>query len=198
MTYLAFEGKGECYLLVKSAAIERYPVLFANLLSSCVTATDAQGERLDALDVWRAVAAVCPSMLALKRTVSRQDGICTIFHECEAVVWVNKCSQIQGGQILSGQLIFLGVAYEIYLRQLAARGDWLAWLQAVQCFIEKVFSRFALSADVLRGAAVDAVVCNAILDDQDEIVFSILNTMSIQLCIRHFFYMPFVLFSCRA
>lgn len=194
MTYLAFEEKGECYLLVNSAAIERHPVFFANLLSSCVTATDAQGRRLDALDVWQAVAAghwqallaryrvvqapsllqaaVRPGVLALKRSVSRYDGICTIFRECDAVVWVHKYSHIQGGrQTLPGQPIFSGVAYDIYLRQLAARGDWLAWLQAVQRFIEKVFSRFALNADILRGAAVDAVARNAILDDQGEIVF---------------------------
>lgn len=193
MDYLVFERQGECYLLIAAPAIERHPVFFANLLSGCVL-MDAQGHRLDALDVWQAVAAGrweallaryltahAPRMLepamrrdvvAIKRSISRQDGVCTVFQSQGGAVQVLKCTLAQAAeQVLLGQPIFPGVAYDIYLRQLAACGDWLAWRQALRRFVEEVFRRFPLTPDTLQGAAIDAIARNAVLDEGAGIAF---------------------------
>lgn len=193
MKYLVFKAQGECYLLVLAAAVQRHPIFFANLLSGCLL-VDAQGRRLDALDVWEAVAngrwqnllaryltlqAPCvmqqvlhPNVVAIKRTVSRQDGVCTLFQEREGSVWVCKGTLAEAAdQTLVGLPISPGVAYDMHLRQLAARGDWSAWCQALECFVEAVFLRFALSADSLQGQAIDAIARNAVLDERAGIAF---------------------------
>ncbi len=194
MAYLVFEERGECYLLVAAAAIDRHPVFFANLLSSSALVADAQGRRLDALEVWEAVfagrwhsllahyhaleaptalrAVLQSRVLAIKRSVARKEGVYTIFHERDGVVWVLKCTQEQAvGPALLGGPIFAGVAYDIHLRQLAARGDWLGWRQALQCFVEDVFARFALTEDSLQGEAIDLLARNAVLGERANIVF---------------------------
>lgn len=193
MAYLVFEEQGEFYLLVVAAAVRRHPIFFANLLSGCLL-KDAQGRRLDPLDVWQAtkdgswpdflaryltphvpsvVQQALPSgMVAIKRAASRQDGVCTIFQERDAVVWVRKSTLVEAAeQAVAGQPIFPGVAYDIHLRQLAARGDWMAWLQALEYFVETVFMRFALSGDALQGQAIDAIARNAVLDERAGITF---------------------------
>ncbi len=196
MTYLAFEDQGECYLLVDSAAIERHPLFFANLLSSCVSAVDMNGERLDALSIWQAVNTghwltllaryqtlvvtpvlqhfLRPGVMAIKQSSSRQDGVSTIFYECDGKGWVMKLSQAQaksGELVLLGEPIHPGMAYDIYLRQLAARGDFTAWRHEVKRFISAVFKQFALSGGYLQGAAIDAVARNAVLSEQGDIAF---------------------------
>lgn len=193
MAYLVFEEQGECYLLVLAAAVQRHPVFFANLLSGCLL-VDAQGRRLDALDVWEAVAngrwqhllahyltlqppgrmqqALHADVVAIKRAVSRQDGVCTVFQEHEDTLWVCKGTLAQAAEHrLTGLPISPGVAYDMHLRRLAARGDWAAWRQALEGFIEAVFQRFALSADSLQGEAIDAIARNAVLDDRAGIAF---------------------------
>lgn len=192
MGYLLFEERGECCLLVDTAAMERHPVFFANLLSGC-RLSDAQDRCLDPLDIWQAVAAGAwqrllsrhmaeqapPAMraaiqknLVIKRSVSREDGICTVFREQGGTLKVSKCSLVQAGEdALAGQPILPGVAYDIYLRQLAAKADWQGWRQALQRFVEAVFQRFALSASCLRGEAIDAIARNAVWDEQAGIAF---------------------------
>jgi hypothetical protein len=190
--YLVFQERGECCLLIDATAIARHPLFFANLLSGCGLSDD-QGRRLDPLTVWQAVAGgswqallsahmaekVPPAMhaaiqknLVIKRSVSREDGICTVFREQDGTLQVSKCPLNQTCvETLAGDPIFPGVAYDIHLRQLAARSDWQAWRQALQQFVEAVFQRFALNQDCLQGEAIDAIARNAVLDEQAGIAF---------------------------
>lgn len=193
MGFLVFEERGECYLLVSAAAIERHPVFFANLLSGCLLVDDL-GLRLDPLQIWQAVAAgrwqslldryrsnrappaLLPAMqsdvVAIKRSVSREDGVCTVFREQAGTLQVLKCTLAQAASArAAGQPIFPGVAYDIHLLQLAANADWSGWRQALQRFVEAVFQRFALDGNRLQADAIDAIARNAVIDEHGEIAF---------------------------
>jgi len=189
MSYLVFSKQNVCYLLVDASAVNRHPLFFANLISSCVS-----HESLSSLELWRCIfygswqivlgdyifgAApdalkrfVRPNVIAIKRAVSRHDEICTIFYELDSGVFVKKCTLASlAGCQLNGSPIFFGMAYDMYLQDFAARQMWEEWRAALLFFIDEAFARFYLDEKVLQGDAIDAVARNAVLNDRGRVDF---------------------------
>lgn len=193
MNYLVLEEQGECCLLVDTRAMGRHPVFFANLLSGCQL-TDVFGRRHEPLHVWQSIqegrwtallagnlcqsipedltAAMQHGVVAIKRAVTRKDGICTVFTEREGELLVQKCTLEQAaGGLLAGQRILPGVACDMYLRRLAARGDWEWWHAFIRAFVAEVFARYSTDDEHLSGMAIDAIARNAVIDDLAGISF---------------------------
>lgn len=193
MSYLVLEENGDCCLLADSEAIGRHPVFFSNLLSG-FQLTDVAGARRDPLHVWQSIrdgswqsllagnlrsampedlaAVMRPGVVAIKRVTTRQDGVCTIFWECDGELHVDKCSLAQADHRgLTGQRILPGLACDMYLRQLAAGGNWALWLDFVRGFVAEVFARYSTDDVMLSGIAIDAIARNAVIDEVDGISF---------------------------